>query len=276
MNDFFLGLDIGGTKIRALLTPDSNPENAIPENLIPAEIPTPGNLKDFLAALENLLVDLTRNKSIRGIGVAAAGVMDEKGILRKAPNLPFLDNWDLKNFFTKFCPSVEADNDSRCFVRAEAKLGAGRGYKNILGLTIGTGIGGGIIINGEIYAGIHNSAGEFGHMIINAKCQNSNVKTYEFEQLGGKEAFLKFGDRSEIIGLGVANLINSFDPEIVIMGGGGVNSGAVNLEKVKQVAADFIISPLAKNTPVVQGTLRENAQVIGAILLLKKRPLPDI
>lgn len=250
-----LGVDIGGTKIRAVLFDNKN------RKFFGFNIATPKNKRLFLKVLEKEIGEIIKKNKISGIGIGLPGIIDvKKSVLIKVPNLLFLKNWQAKKFFSKFNKSVKIDNDSRCFLRAEAIIGAGKNYKNIAVLTIGTGIGGGIMIDGKIYYGKNSGAGEFGHMIID------NKKT--FEQIGAKKAFLKYGDRSEIIGIGVANLINSLDPEIVILGGGGIIFGKVKIGIVRKIAKKYIMSPLAKNTPIVKGKLSENSQAIGAALLV--------
>jgi len=261
MGKFYLGIDIGGSKIKGVLLDKKKNQWFLGFN-----IATPKNKKKFLKVLEQEIYKLLQKKKIIGIGVGLPGIVDRKhGLLIRAPNLPFLNNWQARKFFSKFSKNLKFDNDSRCFVIAESVLGVGRKYRNIIGITIGTGIGGGIIIDGKIYYGAGNGAGEFGKMIINLQSQISNLKT--FEQVGGKKAFLKYGDRSKIIGVGVANLINILDPQIVILGGGGITSGGVKIKTVQKIAKKYIMSPLAKKTPIVKGKLKDNSQAIGAALL---------
>lgn len=266
-----LGIDIGGTKIRAIFFDDKN------RQIFGFNIETPKNKKAFLKNLEAEIGKLVQKYKISGIGVGLPGVVDKnRGILIKAPHISFLKNWQAEKFFSTFSASsgqgfsknIEIENDSRCFALAEFKLGAGRGFKDIVGLTIGTGIGGGIIINGKIYYGKNNSAGEFGHMIIGIMNNELGIKNFEFEKLAAKEAFIKYGDRSEIIGIGVANIINILNPEMVILGGGGVVSGKIKLETVKKTAKKYIISPSAQKTPIVKGKLGEDSPAIGAAMLI--------
>jgi glucokinase len=255
MGKFYLGIDIGGSKIKGVLLDKKKNQWFFGFN-----ITTPKNKKSFLKVLEQEIYKLLQKKKIIGMGIGLPGIVDIKyGILMKAPNLPFLNNWQARKFFSKFSKNLKFDNDSRCFVIAESIFGVARKYKNIIGITIGTGIGGGVIIDGKIYYGAGNGAGEFGKMIID------NDKT--FEQVGGKKAFLKYGDRSKIIGVGVANLINALDPQIVILGGGGITSGGVKIKTVQKIAKKYIMSPLSKKTPIVKGKLKDNSQAIGAALL---------
>lgn len=256
---FYLGLDVGGSKIRGVLL-------AVRENryIFVFEAKTPKNRKLFLKVLEREIWKIIQSKNIVGIGIGLPGIVDMKrGVLIKAPNLAFLNGWQAKKFFSRFKIKTKFDNDSRCFLRAEAMMGAGKKYKNIIALTIGTGIGGGIMINRKIDYGKHFGAGEFGHMILDSRGS--------LEALGGKKAFLKKYDYHRAIGLGVSDLVNAFDPEAVILGGGPVMSGSVQIEKIKKVARKYIMSPLAKKTPIIKGKLGEYSQAVGAALLLKTK-----
>ncbi len=256
-NKFHLGIDVGGTKIRGILLDSSKKRRVSAFN-----ITTPRNKKLFLNALKKEIEKITQKEKVLGIGIGLPGSIDAKrGVLVKAPNLPFLNNWRAGEFFSKFKIKTKIDNDSRCFLRAEALLGAGKNFKDIIAITIGTGIGGGLMIKGKIRYGSHNAAGEFGHMILN--------DGKSLEGLGAKKAFLKTGDTSKIIGLGAADLINSLDPQIVILGGGGIIPGGVKIETVRKIAKKYVMSPLAKKTPIVKGKLGKDSQAIGAALLFK-------
>lgn len=253
---FYLGIDIGGTKVQAVIL------NGLKSQKVRAFVmPTLRSKKEFLASLEKFFRDISSGKRIAGIGVGVPGMVNlKKGILLRAPNLSFLDNWEVKKFFQKFVGRVVVDNDSRCFLRAEWLWGAAKGCKNVAGLAVGTGIGGGLVVDGKMYYGAHGSAGEFGHMIVNGD--------RTLEQLGAKAAAEQMIDTTHTVSIGVANLINAFDPEIVVLGGGGVTQGGIDIVKVRTIAKLFIMSPEAKSTPIVAGKLGEAAQAIGAALFL--------
>lgn len=259
---YYLGIDIGGTKIKAVLL-----RGLRQQKVEVSVIDTPKQKTAFLRAINNLtrfnLVRLNRVR-LSGIGIGVPGVVDRKrGIVVRAHNLPFLIGWDVKGFFEKYARNVRVDNDSRCMVRAEAAWGAARGYKNVVGLAIGTGIGGGIMIDGKMYYGKNNGAGEFGHTVLQIANHKSQIVT--FEELAGKRAYEKWGDRSEIVGIGIANLFRSLDPDIVVLGGGGVYGGAVKLDTVRRVARQYLT--VGKNTPIVKGKLGDAAGAVGAALL---------
>lgn len=261
-----LGIDIGGTKIRGVVIDSRG------KKVADFDIKTPKNKKNFLRALEREIMGISVCYKISSIGTGLPGIIDiKKGILVKALNLPFLDGWQAAEFFKKFSHKVAIENDSRCFLLAESKLGAAKKYKNAVGLAIGTGIGGAIMINGEIYRGASFGAGEFGCMILQVQSspvRSGKFEVQSFEKLAAKKAFEKYGDRSKIIGRGVANIINILNPEVVILGGGAVATGGVKIETVKKEAKKYIISPLAKNTPIIKSKLGKYASAIGAALLI--------
>ncbi len=254
---YYLGVDIGGSNVKMVLVrKDGTRKGAT------IVFKTPRQKKRLLKTLTAHLKKFIAENAVEGIGVGVPGIVEpKKGILVNAPNLPFLNGWNVKNFFRKFSLPVRVDNDSRCFLRAEARYGVGRGYRHIAVLTIGTGIGGGLLIDGKMYFGSRSGAGEFGHMVVN------QGKT--LEQLAGKKAYLKHGDRSEVVGIGVANIVNAFDPEIIILGGGGIFGSTLRISKIRSVAKKYVSSPLGKKTRIMKGKLREYAGAIGATLLFK-------
>jgi len=230
-----IGVDIGGSKINIIVW---NGRKVI-DNWQAKEVSL-AKLKEGISYF-----------NILKVGIGVAGVLDYKtGRLLNSPNLKFFEGLCLKKFLNR---DVRFDNDVNCFLRAEAKLGSARGYKNVLAVVMGTGIGGAIIINKElIYKGEHGSAGEFGSMVL------KDGKTWEELY---KESKGNTRDQAQIHAFGFANLINIFDPEIIVLGGGGAK-----LPK-RELMEKFIISPLAKKTKVVQDRLHLNAVAIGAAQL---------
>ena len=258
---YIIGVDIGGSKINAIIFNNALPASGQGNVLKKIKIPTPKNLKEFLEKLEALienLISYAGGKKISGIGCGLAGAMDlKKGNILNAPNLRFLNNFNIKNWLEeKFDLYVKIDNDARCFTRAEYLLGFGRGYQNIVGITFGTGIGGGIIIDGKIFYGANNSAGELGHMVLNSE------KDWEFLMLK------QVKDLEKNLGIGFANIINILDPEIIVISGGASSMLKSLLPEAKKIMNKFIISPKSKkNVKIINGKLGENAGAIGAAAL---------
>lgn len=253
----FIGIDIGGSAIKVLSVNQSWKHS---KDFV--AVATPKNKRAFLKAITSVVESLS-SQPIDGIGIGVPGIVDAKrGVLVHAPNLSFLNKWNVKRFFAKYRIPVRVDNDSRCFLRAEAVLGVGRGKRYIAVLTMGTGVGGGLFIDGKVYYGAKGAAGEFGHMVVDRK------KT--IEELAGKNASASTKNKNEAVGIGIANIINAFDPEIVIMGGGGIVTKSISLKKVRSIAKKFILSEKSKKTPIVTGRFGEKSGALGAALLFVK------
>ena len=262
---YIIGIDIGGSKIIAALVKGAQIFHKI-------KIPMPKNKKDFFDKLEKVIGELIKKaggkKNIRGIGCGIGGALDlEKGIILSWSNIKFLDKLNIKSWLKKqFNYEVRIDNDAKCFIRAEYLFGAGKGYKNIVGITLGTGVGGGIIIGGKMVYGENGSAGEIGHMIINngKDLEETTVKQMrklKFSKIAAKEF-------EKNLGIGLANIINILDPEIIIIGGGAAKTVEAFILKARKIAEKFIVSPQAeKNVKILKGKLGENAGAIGAAAL---------
>ena len=161
-----MGVDIGGTKVAAGLV---NSEGEITANVrVPmfAKGNAQQGLDAILTAVAKVLPEDQEN--IRGIGICSAGPLDPNaGVVLNPPNLPCWTNYPLVEMVRrKFPLPVKLDNDANGAALAEARWGAGRGYKNVFHVTLGTGIGTGIVLNGEIYHGRTGNAGEGGHVSI--------------------------------------------------------------------------------------------------------------
>jgi len=283
---YIIGIDIGGTKISAALFKDDKILKSV-------KIKTPQkSRREFLNKLgvliSEVILELADKKEISGIGCGVAGAIDlGKGIILNAPNIKILNGFNIKKWLErKFSCEVRIDNDSRSFLRAEYLFGAGRGYKNIVGMTFGTGIGGGIIMNGEMVYGINGSAGEVGHMIINLKEDfeslagikglrrlgfTDSLKTYQLAKLGDKKAKKAFEELGRYLGVGLANIINILDPEVIVIGGGLSGAYKFFLPAAKRTMAKFIFSPESrKKVKILIGKLGENAGTIGAAALFIK------
>lgn len=269
INDkFIIGVDIGGSNIRAILFRNSKVIKS-------AKITTPKkNRKEFSEKLEMLIDQIILGidkKEILGIGCGAAGALDlGKGVILNAPNIKILNGFNIKNWLhKKFGCEVKIDNDARCFLRGEYLFGAGKGYKNLVGVTFGTGVGGGIIINGKMVYGANDSIGELGHMVIN--------EGKDWEALTVKQARkLKFSKISveefkKNLGIGFSNIVNVLDPEIIIVGGGAAKTIEKFLPKIKTITNKLIISSKSrKNVKILIGELGEDAGAIGAAALFIK------
>jgi glucokinase len=165
-----IGVDIGGTHVRmGIITPEGKVLRKV-EYLTDVS-------KGGLVLFENLILHLRdliqKNinppRTLMGIGIGVAGIIEiQRGIIHHSPNLPGLNGFKLRDFLRGeiFSPIV-IENDANAFTLGEGWMGAARGSKNYCGITLGTGVGGGIVVEGNVLHGSEGMAGEVGHMVIN-------------------------------------------------------------------------------------------------------------
>ena len=256
MKPFIIGLDIGGSKISGVVY---NGQRVTRE----MTIATPKNLKGFQNSLKSLLNFLSFKRKIKAMGAGIPGATDDKGMVVYSPNVKYLTGFNLKRFFESLkYRQVIIENDVNCFVLAEKRLGKGKKFKNFIGLTLGTGIGGGIIINKELYRGEHGSAGEAGHMLANFK----NDFEFYFQKAKNKKDYLLIG---KLLGKLVANLINLLDPQAIILGGTVAQAKSkIILPTAVREAEKYILNPIVR--PKVLISNLQNAGALGAALLWHK------
>ncbi len=290
-----LGLDIGGTKINIGLISGSK---IIKSQKFPTKAKQGKN-----AVIKNI-ISIAReffNNKVSAIGIGIAGQVDQnKGVIISSPNFPKnFKNINLKKILEKeFKVPVFIDNDANCFILAETKYGAAKGYKHVVGLTLGTGIGGGIIINGKLYRGWQGTAGEFGHTTIGPeeiKCScgkkghfeilasgtamvniykkltGKKSNTFEIEELaknGDKKALQTIDTMAKYLKIGLANIIKTLNPEIIVIGGGMVRVKPL-WSKLKEEPRKGIFYTTLKKTKIVKTKLDDNAGILGATLIIK-------
>lgn len=166
-----VGVDIGGTNVKIALVDDKGHiaySNSVPTR---AEMGYEYTISNIKSVIYTSLKETNVSKSdIKGIGIGGPGQIDsEKGIVRCFPNIPGWINVPLSNLMEQeFQVPAKVDNDVRVATLGEYHFGAGKGYKDIVCITVGTGIGSGIIINGQLVRGASMSAGELGHMVLQA------------------------------------------------------------------------------------------------------------
>ena len=301
-NKFIVGVDIGGTKINVVLFRGAK---VMYKDKQPTETQNLQKLMDQLESMISSVISPLRRKEILGIGCGIAGALDlEKGQILKAPNLPVINGFKIREWLSKkFHREVFIDNDTRSFLRGEHLWGAGKGYKNLVGLTLGTGVGGGIIIDGKIINGANDAAGEIGHMIIKSEIRppsaklgrgrgNSKLETNDFEELAGARALKNFGfsdslkaynlarkgDKNareafekvgEYLGISLANIVNILDPQAIIIGGGLTGAEKFILPQARKTMKKLITSPkAAEGVLILLSKLGEDAGAMGAAALL--------
>lgn len=182
---FVIGVDLGGTKISAgAVSRDGSKIAGVRSVETQAELGAEGVVDRIIGLIEGVILDATQEtgaarKDFIGIGLGAPGPLDRKnGIVIVAPNLGWRD-FPLRDRVTKRLGlPATLDNDANCATVGEWWLGAARGGRNVVGITIGTGIGGGLILNGELYHGSSDVAGEIGHTTIDVNGRHCKCGNY--------------------------------------------------------------------------------------------------
>ncbi|MEM0465351.1 MAG: ROK family protein [Candidatus Pacearchaeota archaeon] len=268
-NKKVIAVDLGGTNLRVSLVKNNKIVKYIKND-------TPKTKKELLKVMCDCISSLISN-DIYGIGVGSPGPL-ENGVIKNPPNLPFR-NFNLKEYLqNKFKKRVVVENDVKCVALAESKLGIKK--RNFIVIAFGTGIGGGIIIDGKLYTG-RNFAGELGHIILKdgkffeVLWQETRKKTKE---IFGKEILIaeliKMENRNakeileemyNYIGMGIGSFINIFDPDIIVINGGFKEAGQPLLKMINESAKKYSILP--HKTPIVFSKL-DHPGTLGAALLL--------
>jgi len=315
-----LAIDVGGTKIIAALI--SNRGQVVAREYQPTladEGPQPV-INRILSAIDHLLsLKNIDSSQLHSISIAAAGAIDlDQGLVTSSPNLPGWCDVPLREIVkSKYRVNTFLINDASAATLGEHQYGVGKGVDNLILLTVGTGIGGGIIINDELYSGPCGSAGEIGHMTIDVngpRCNCGNVGCLEMLASGtavAKEAIRRVsqGERSSLteiidgkignitaetvgvaarggdslaleviskaatyLGAGLVNLVNIFNPEMIIIGGGLAKVGDLLLEPARQVVRERAFQLPAEVARIVSAQLGDDAGVLGAAIFARQPP----
>jgi fructokinase len=286
-----IGIDLGGTKIEGILVDDNY------KTITRKRIPTnqDNGYNSILESIKNLCMELMpeSNENI-SIGVCTPGALSLDSGLIKNSNTQCLIGKDLQNDLKNILHhDISIENDANCFALAEANLGAGKDSNLVFGVIMGTGVGGGITINGKIHHGRNNIAGEWGHHCLHndgnrCYCGNSGcVETYisgpsleqNWSQLSGlnqslPEILQNFNNQHfqnwkksfiDNFALSLSNVIDILDPDMIILGGGLSNIDFL-YDEAKNAVYDKVFSD-AVDTPIVKNLLGDSAGVFGACLL---------
>lgn len=303
-----LGIDVGGTKINAFRVARDG------EILARAQVPSPGEDQEAtLAAIIGQARELM-TPEVLAAGIGSAGLVDyAAGVLRFAPNLPWREMPIAARVSEALGVPCQLDNDANVAAYGEFRFGAGRGYRHMLLVALGTGIGGGIISEGRLFRGAHGFAADFGHIVVEpggplCGCGNrgcwEQVAAGRAIDRGGRAAAaahpdsllaeLADGDPAAVVGSmvteaahrgdehavavlsevgrrlgeGIAGLVNTLDPQIVIVGGGAILAGDLLLEPARVAFHDTVEAPEHRpRVPIVAAQLGNDAGAVGAATL---------
>lgn len=286
-----IGIDLGGTKIEGILVDETF------ETIERKRIPTnqDDGYDSILQSIKNLILELTHESDEKfSIGICTPGALSLNSGLIKNSNTQCLIGKDLRNDLQNILHhDILIENDANCFALAEARLGAGKNSNLIFGVIMGTGVGGGIIIDGKIHHGRTNIAGEWGHHCLHDEgnscyCGNRGcVETYisgpalekNWSQLSNLNQSLpeiiQNTDNPNFVnwkktflnnfGLSLANVIDILDPDMIVLGG-----GVSNIDFLYDEGKNFVYEKVFSDTidtPIVKNNLGDSAGVFGACLL---------
>jgi len=291
---YTIGLDLGGTDLKAGLVSDRGEVLRFLRR--PARA---GEHADApLEVIAGAVADLRRAAAgpLAGIGLGCPGVIDPMSgaLVGRTPHLPHWDSLPLRALLTeRLGASPVVENDANLAALAEHRVGAARGARVSLTITVGTGIGCGVIVEGRVLRGAHGGAGELGHLPMDGRfpCRCGVPGCVEPECSGSglvaraREAGLVVSDAGAVfaaaaagdpratrliermtdrLGALIAAAVNLLDPEVVVIGGGVSNAGEALLEPLRLAVACYALESLRDGVRIVGAVLGERAGVVGA------------
>jgi predicted NBD/HSP70 family sugar kinase len=294
-----IGIYLGGTKIEGVVLsgPKSDPEVLLNQR-IPTEVE--GGRAHITARVVRFIQNMVQDCGLTfpvPIGIGMPGRVTPGGVVRGSNAVCLNDTPFHEDVANQLGQPVAFANDANCFALAEALMGTGKGYPFVFGVVMGTGVGGGLVIDGKVREGLMKISGEWGHTILEPTSERvchcgkkGCVETYlagphiekHYTELSGDSVRLpeiitrwEAGEEAakecvqvwlDHYGIAMANLINTLDPDIIVLGGGVSRSdvlyGAGRAYIEKHVFAEELL------TPVVRHSFGDSAGVFGAAFLV--------
>lgn len=324
---WIVGVDIGGTNIVVGLVPVEG--GGVAGVRILPTLPERGAMdvvgraaRAVREAVEEVSALEEGRGEVIGMGIGSPGPLDRKtGRVLETPNLGWR-NLPLRDLLSRAAGlPATLDNDANCATYGEWWRGAGQGARVLVGLTLGTGIGGGLVLNGELQRGVSDVAGEFGHMTIDStgrrcKCGNygcleayasgpaiasralegiragiptllvdlvegrleevTAATVYEAAVKGDPFAVEVMAETARFLGVGVANLVNALNPDVVVIAGGVTRSGAYLFEPLEREVRRRAFPSAVAACRIVPAGLGELAGVVGAAAVFKREILGSL
>ncbi len=285
MSRILLGVDIGGTNIK-LATFDAKTHKLLQKEMIDTDAEK--GFHDVLTRAVSL-VEKYLSPEVESVGLCVAGpVQQPEGILLRAPNIPGSENIAVKKILEEHLKlPIAVGNDARCFTLAEAVLGAGKGHRVVCGITLGTGVGGGLVVDGKIYDGTHGFAGEIGHMLLRpgqppfktddtrgsveqflsgtAFAQRCTEATSPSDYLQGETCSHLHNDIFREVAWLCANVTHAYDPSMIIFGGSTGKALKPHVQQIEKELSQWLLPSVP--CPKLAFAEREHPGALGAALL---------
>lgn len=300
---YAVGIDLGGTAIKYAVISSSG------EQLFSGKLPSYADqgaekVKEQIICAAKASIDFASQEglTLEGIGVGTPGVVTPQGVvIGGAENIPGWENVDVAGFLHEATGlGVKVENDANLMALAETMFGAARGASDVVFLTIGTGIGGGVLINGKLFGGYQNRGTELGHITLmcdgepcacgsrgcfehyastlalvrryRERCEKGHepVKAKDGVELvalyhaGDKMAVESLQEHWDFISFGVGSLINIFAPQKIVIGGGISEAGDFYFDEIRQRVVHRAIDVCAAQTTIVPAVLGNAAGRLGA------------
>ncbi len=313
---YWIGIDLGGTKILTGLFDDKL--NLLARNKQPtgAENGPAGIFQRIAQAVDAVMHEAkVEPNQIRGMGLAIPGQIEPtRPFVRFAPNLDWKE-LDLQPLFSpNWTWPVVIENDVRMGTYGEFAMGAARGAQNVFGIFVGTGVGGGFILNGELFKGFNGHAGEIGHIVLHwrrgttleglagrrnqmkrvkemlddapkrvrkewKEVDLDKVKSSQLAEFYAKDdpvAVMIIDDAARAVGAAIGSVVNLISPEVVVIGGGVAGAlGESFIERVWDVAQRYCLPRAAENVRCVPAELGDDSGIVGSAAFAKARTLAN-
>lgn len=272
-NTTIIGVDLGGTNMRA-----GRIENGVLIDVSSKSVPKTDDANIVLELLIDTISSVLTDNVV-AIGVGIPGILDKKtGVVFDMANIPSWKEIELqKKLNTHFNLPIFLDNDANCFARGENIFGKAQGVENVVGLTLGTGMGAGVIINGKLHSGLMCGAGELGELPY----LNANYEMYcsgqffrDIKKTTGEEAYNKAekGDLNAIeifetyashLAKALEMVILTYAPDKIVMGG----SVSKSKKHFERLTLQYLAKNNFRNIPVIEYSELENSAIFGAASL---------
>jgi len=297
-----LGMDVGGTNIKYGIVQCELQITNYKLQITNSVKTEASKGKEFtINKIISIIEKCKKDYDIKSVGIGIAGLVDSaSGIIFESPNLPDWKDINLKNELKVVDRPIFIDNDANCFAYGEYLLRNDRTIRNLIGITLGTGIGGGLITDGELYHGSYGFAAEIGHIKVvpdGRRCncgQNGCLEAYSSGFAIEKKSKEIFGEKIEVsklykmalkdnrnaikifneafekLGIVCAGLINLLNPDIIVLGGGLSNMRDFLLIPVKNVVQKNCYEKLYKKVRIEVSKSDMDSAIIGAATLSLK------
>ncbi len=313
---YFIGIDIGGTKILTALLNESFEIVATQKARVDAHQGEKVFFQSLVDGVETVCQEAElKPTQIALIGIGCPGIIENlKGVILLSPNISFMKNYPLgEKVSRRFKVPVLVENDVNAGLYGEHEFGAAKGTNHVVGIFLGTGVGGALILDGKIYRGATGAAGEIGHTFLKPPSLLSSLERegtlealvgrlaisaeagllvlkqqapklyseieYDVKKIksrvllksieGGDKAIQNLiEDKGRLLGLSMANVVNLLNPEMIVLGGGVVESlGSWIVRPAQETMRQYALAPMVKSVKVVTAKLGDFAIVKGAAKL---------